>query len=177
MLAISSGVCLLSIFTFLPETSRSIVGNGSRKVSGVRRTFLSICQAQKSGHVHHDLSELEVGSREGDTEVHGKRFWIPNPVASLKILWAPDTLIITLIYGVFYTNMSCLQASISTLFIHLYDFSEIKAGLIYLPFGLGSCIGAYCSGNVPYDRNLPRLMWIFGSLSRWPSSKADYCCY
>jgi hypothetical protein len=36
----------------------------------------------------------------------------------------------------------------STLVINLYGLSELKSGLTYLPFGLGSCIGAYFSGSL-----------------------------
>lgn len=90
------------------------------------------------------------GPPEQQDEAIQQPFRIPNPLTSLKMLWAKDTALITLIYGIYYMNFSCLQASISTLFISLYGLSEVKAGLIYLPFGIGSCIGAYCSGSFPF---------------------------
>lgn len=62
------------------------------------------------------------------------------------MLRAKDLTLVTTIYGVYYMNFSCLQASLSSIFIALYNFSELNAGLIYLPFGAGSVTGAYCSG-------------------------------
>lgn len=67
-------------------------------------------------------------------------------MVSLRMLRAKDLVLITTIYGVYYMNFSCLQASLSPIFIALYNFSELNAGLIYLPFGAGSVTGAYCSG-------------------------------
>lgn len=163
ILAISSGICLLLISFFLPETSRFIVGSGSRRVSGLHRTLFSYFHPPNSAQSETGLTGSENGPSEQQEEAVMKRFWIPNPLASLKMLWAHDTVLITLIYGIFYTNSSYLQASISTLFIHHYGFSELKAGLIYLPFGIGSCIGAYCSGR-------PHLIYVLPLPPRQVSS-------
>lgn len=146
VLAMSSGICLILIFLFLPETSRSIVGNGSRTVSGLHRTLFSYLDPSTTRFLNKSFADSVDRPAEQQNEVPRKSFRIPNPLASLKMLWAKDTLLITLIYGVYYTNFSCLQASMSTLFIKLYELSQLKAGLTYLPFGIGSCVGAYCSG-------------------------------
>jgi len=74
-------------------------------------------------------------------------FKFPNPLASLKLLWAKDSALITLIFGVFYMNLSSLQASTSTLFVKIHGISGIELGLVYLPSGIGSVIGAYYAGN------------------------------
>ncbi|KGO65032.1 Major facilitator superfamily domain, general substrate transporter [Penicillium expansum] len=136
--AIASGICLLLIALFLPETSRCIVGNGSRKVSALYRPIFSYHQSRNSS----TMSALN------EEEITPRNFRIPNPLATLKILVSRDSLLITAIYGVYYMNFSCLQGSLSTLFIDIYGLSELNAGLVYLPFGVGSCIGAYCSGKI-----------------------------
>jgi hypothetical protein len=147
----SSGLCLILIFIILPETSRFVVGNGSQKASGLHRTFLSYLHPSKSPHVQDCFRDSEIGVVGQQEAITRKPFRVPNPLASLKMPWAKDTALITLIYGVYYMNFSCLQASMSTLFIKLYGLSELKAGLIYLPFGVGSCIGAYCSGSLSFS--------------------------
>ncbi|KAJ5514350.1 Major facilitator superfamily domain general substrate transporter [Penicillium fimorum] len=136
--AIASGICILLIALFLPETSRSIVGNGSRHVSALHRPIFRYHQSRKS-------TVLPALNEEVNTP---RKFRIPNPLATLKILASRDSLLITAIYGIYYMNFSCLQGSLSTLFIDIYKLSELKAGLVYLPFGIGSCIGAYCSGKI-----------------------------
>jgi len=145
-LTISSGFCLILIALFLPETSRFMVGNGSWKVSGLHRTLFSFFHTSKSLNLQGDLALSSNRPIEQETRATRKTYQIPNPLASLKMLWAKDTALITLIYGIYYMNFSCLQASMSTIFIKSYGLSELKAGLIYLPFGIGSVIGAYFSG-------------------------------
>lgn len=147
-LAILSGTCLLLVALLLPETARSIVGDGSGKVSGLRRTILSYFQ----------FSTLPPSRNKSDNpnsepwvsvEDHtGRRLRLPNPLESLKILWAKDSALVTLIFGIFYMNLCSLHASTSTLFNEVYGISGLQLGLVYLPSGIGSCIGAYCAGMV-----------------------------
>ena len=127
LFAISSGVCLLLIFFFLPETSRFIVGNGSGKVSGLHRTLFSYLHPSRPLHLQDISGGSEDGPYDREDRLVRKPFRIPNPLASLKILCAMDTALIRMIYGVFYMNFSCPQASISTLFISIHGFSEINA--------------------------------------------------
>ena len=149
ILAISSGVCLILILVYLPETSRYIVDNGSRETSGIRRALISYLQPLKTSPLPDSTtSEDSATSNPPGIEPPGK-YHIPNPLASLKLLWAKDTALITTIYGVYYMVFSCLQASLSPLFVDIYRLSELNAGLIYLPFGVGSVVGAYCSG-IPF---------------------------
>ncbi|OQE07498.1 hypothetical protein PENVUL_c013G05728 [Penicillium vulpinum] len=136
--AIASGICILLIALFLPETSRSIVGNGSRNISALYRPIFRYDKSRK----------FTLQPALNGEETTRRNFRIPNPLATLKILASRDSLLITAIYGIYYMNFSCLQGSLSTLFIDIYKFSELKAGLVYLPFGIGSCIGAYCSGKI-----------------------------
>lgn len=75
-----------------------------------------------------------------------RRFKFPNPLASLKLLWAKDSALVTPIFGVFYMNLSSLQASTSTLFVQIRSIHEIELGLVYLPSIIGSCIGTYYAG-------------------------------
>jgi predicted MFS family arabinose efflux permease len=149
LLAIGSSICLLLIALLLPETARSVVGNGSEKVSGFQRPLLTCFRSPEQvlyspgkgdgpGAESVSLPEDGRGSR---------RFKFPNPLASLKLLWAKDSALITLIFGVFYMNLSSLQASTSTLFVKIHNISGIGLGLVYLPSGIGSCIGAYCAGT------------------------------
>jgi hypothetical protein len=128
----------LLIALFLPETARSIVGNGSRNVSALYHPIF---------RYHHSRIPTPLSAL-NEQENTTRNFRIPNPLATLKILASRDSLLITAIYGVYYMNFSCLQGSLSTLFIEIYKLSELKAGLVYLPFGIGSCIGAYCSGII-----------------------------
>lgn len=139
-LTILSGTCLLLVALLLPETARSVVGDGSGKVSGLRRTISSYFQISTlppSRNKSNDSSSEPVVLIEDDT---GRHWRLPNPLESLKLLWAKDTVLITLIFGIFYMNLSSLQTSTSTLFIEVHHISGIQLGLVYLPSGIASCI-------------------------------------
>jgi hypothetical protein len=91
-----------------------------------------------------------IDDTEKDLEELPKRTsHIPNPIACLKLLFHRSTALIVLINGVFYMTYGCIQASMSSLFIRLYGFTELDAGLIYLPFGAGCAVASYISGITP----------------------------
>jgi MFS family permease len=145
-LVISSGLSLLLIALFLPETSRFIVGNGSRPVTGLERSIISHIQLRRIRNHNREDPERPLEDRPDEPVRRG--FHIPNPLVSLKILWAKDAILITFINGIYYMNFSCLQASLSTLAIKIYGYSELEAGLLYLPFGIGSILDTNCAGVV-----------------------------
>jgi hypothetical protein len=73
----------------------------------------------------------------------------PNPLASLKLLLEKDLFILMSCNGLYYLTACCIQASLSSLFIYVYGYQELQAGLIYIPFGVG-CIGStYLWGELP----------------------------
>jgi MFS family permease len=41
---------------------------------------------------------------------------------------------------------TCLQASLWTLVMDIYGYSELQAGLLYIPFGVGGMLASYPSG-------------------------------
>ncbi|MCJ1337330.1 hypothetical protein MMC09_002612 [Bachmanniomyces sp. S44760] len=133
-LSIASAACLLAIIFALPETLRNIVGNGSLRATSVNRLPFPKMYA---------LNDLERSSLSRNS-----RLQLPNPFTCIRVLLRRDTAIVVFTLGVLYTLYSCLQASLATLFIGLYDLTELQAGLIYLPFGLGCAMAAYFTGRL-----------------------------
>ncbi|KAH6661994.1 major facilitator superfamily domain-containing protein [Halenospora varia] len=137
LLALLSAFCLLLIVLFLPETSRMIVGNGSGAISWYHQTTFSLVRKWRHDKSHH---KSEDNPR--------RKCHIPNPIACLKLLFHRSTALIVLVNGIFYMTYGCIQASMSTLFIQLYGFNQLQAGLIYLPFGAGCAIASFLSGHI-----------------------------
>jgi MFS family permease len=71
---------------------------------------------------------------------------VPNPFTSLKVLWAKDAATLCAITGFGYMISTCLQASLSTFVMDIYGNSELQAGLLYIPFGVGGMLASYLSG-------------------------------
>lgn len=163
-LALASGVCLALMIFFLPETSRNIVGNGSKKPPA----YLVL-----------PISQLMRHWKENRESTHQKS-QTPNPLKSLMILWRKDNATIILACGLLYAVYTCISASLSTLFIEIYHLNQWQAGLIYLPFGLGGTVSTFISGslldrayrNARTSRGLPTNRAIGDDLDNFPVEKA-----
>ncbi|KAI1487335.1 major facilitator superfamily transporter [Biscogniauxia mediterranea] len=140
-LVIFGGACLLLIILALPETARSIVANGSIPATGIYRMPLVFLFEGGKENIPHSTERKEV-----------RKSIIPNPIACLRLLAQKDILIVLLCNGIYYATYCCVQASLSTLFIEIYGYQELQAGLIYIPFGLGCLLSVYIWGKIlDYD--------------------------
>ncbi len=71
-----------------------------------------------------------------------------TPLDLLKIFKNPATTISIFCYGIFYAMYSCLQASLSTIFVDQYGVSGLTAGLLYLPFGIATIFASVLTGTL-----------------------------
>jgi predicted MFS family arabinose efflux permease len=131
-LCIVSGSCLVVMLLVLPETSRDIVGSGSISPNSYLRPPIP----------------LLIGCQRRSDISPAPRLRIPNPFKSITILRRKDNAIIILACGLLYVVYTCINASLSTLFVDIYGLNQLQAGLIYLPFGLGGALSAFVSGRL-----------------------------
>ena len=139
-LAISGALSLLLIATILPETARSVVGNGSRPRGRLHKSLLILWREERQKAWANE-------QKPGPSEVipHREKLRLPSLLDSISILLCRDTTPIIMLNAVFYAAMNCLQASLSSLFITIYSYRELEAGLVYLPFGAGCFIATLLS--------------------------------
>ncbi|KAL8860442.1 MAG: hypothetical protein Q9178_003101 [Gyalolechia marmorata] len=116
----------------LPETSRNVVGNGSIKPPKYLRLPLPnlMCHWTSSD----DLANV--------------RWRVPNPLKSLKIITRKDNAVVMLAAGLLYVVYTCINASLSILFIDVYKLNQWQAGLTYLPFGVGGIVSTCFTGRL-----------------------------
>lgn len=139
-LCISGGTCLLMVLFTLPETARSLVGNGSIPAHGINRTFLSF------------ISQWRKPRSGSQSRGERPKLSLPNPMASLKLLLLKDVAIVLVCNGIYYMIYCCAQASLSSLFIEVYHYGELASGLVYIPFGVACLISLLVWGKVlDYD--------------------------
>jgi hypothetical protein len=93
---------------------------------------------------------MDPATREAEFTATKRSFYTPNPLATLYIIMKKDTALIMVMHGTFYTTFSCLQASMSPLFIRVYGLTASQAGLIYLPCGSACLLASYLSGESKY---------------------------
>jgi MFS family permease len=136
-LSILSGLNLILIIIFLPETSRAIVGDGSIPAKRVNRTLFSYMSPRSR-------------TITSETVLAKPKLRFPNPLTALKILFEKDVALIMYANGVFYLNYQCQQASLSTIFIRVYHLNTLEAGLCYLPYGIACTIASFLTGEIQY---------------------------
>jgi multidrug resistance protein len=136
LLAITAGSHLLVLTLLLPETARSVVGNGSvRPDRGINRSVYDLLFRR-----HTDRPRKMRESR-------GKLSLL-SPLKSLTALCDYANLIVIVVGGITYTVNGCLAASLSAQVIQVYSLNYLTAGLTYLPAGIGGILAAYLTGKM-----------------------------
>ncbi|KAF7561984.1 hypothetical protein G7046_g2152 [Stylonectria norvegica] len=134
-LSIVSPVVFVVMVLFLPETCRNIVGNGSSPAPLMNRPpFPFLCPPREK------QTPISVG--------YTDTIRFPNPLAVIALLKNPGTLLAVCCFGIYYTIYSCLQASLSTVFVKVYGVSGLVAGVVYIPFGVGCASAAFLAGKI-----------------------------
>ena len=147
-LVIVGAALWLAIALLLPETARSLVGNGSERKAWWLKSWWSLAthltQSRRSRNVTH-----EVKSDEATTRIGFFTGWhIPNPLGCLRIIFHRDSILALWMHGSFYTVDYSLVAAVPDIFKDVYGFNDLEVGLAYLPRGLGIIFGGYCNGKL-----------------------------
>ena len=132
-LAIMAGIYLAVISLFLPETQRTLVGNGSIPARGLHRSLFSL--------VIKDRTPI------GCSEVRKKQYRIPNPFTCVLTLFDKGNLTVILIGSTTYMVKMTLQTSLATECTEIYDLTYLQAGLTYLPSGIGGALASFMTGT------------------------------
>lgn len=151
-LTITSAAVLLAMVLILPETARTVVGNGSIPPPLWSRPWLPAVMRPWNGMTPQTTSLIF------------RRKTVPNPLRSLEILCRLDTAVSILAGSIIYMVYCSSHASLSTVFSANYSLNQLQTGLVYLPFGLSSLVSTVFSGKlIDYDyktvarhHNLPR---------------------
>ncbi|KAJ6515186.1 major facilitator superfamily domain-containing protein [Mycena vitilis] len=131
-LCTASGVCMIVMILFLPETLRAVVGNGSIPLPPIYRPVIPIA----GRHAKHSPAPTSTAPR--------KKF--QNP---LLLFLHADIVLLLLVNGVVYAVFYGITASISTVFHDAYpQLNETELGLCFLTVGGGMSIGSLFCGRV-----------------------------
>ena len=137
-LAIYAGVFLLLLALVLPETLRSIVGNGGDRPYGfIARYPLNLYQ--KTTATLLDRESASVGPSER------KRIDITRP---LRILASKHAAPIIFFLAVCYAVWQMSITAMSSLFEAHYGLTELQIGLTYIANGVGSMVGTLITGKM-----------------------------
>ena len=132
-IVIMVAACLLCILLFLPETLRSIAGNGSIPVRRALHPVVPI-----------------VGRKTHMTAFNSDSRAVPKHSVNPFVLFTyPDVIVLLTFTGIVYAVNYTITATISSAFAKIYPhLSETVLGLCYLPVGAGMIIGSTLTGKI-----------------------------
>lgn len=130
-LLILSSLTLVSLVVFLPETMRSIAGNGSMRLGGIYRPMIESFGVKSKYHTQDAPKDAQRVTIDLET------FTSP-----LKLLIQRDILTNLLFGGVVYAIWSMVTSSTTGLLKDRFHLNETMIGLAYLPNGIGTIVGS-----------------------------------
>lgn len=119
-----SSLVILDIITFLPETMRSIAGNGTIRVHGIYQPLIR--QVRKEPSYMEDSEDV----------IKRKRITIMTFIDPLKLLKERDIVFNLIFGGAVYAIWSMVTASTTTLFKAPFGLTELLLGVVFLPNGM-----------------------------------------
>ena len=138
-LTIFSGIVLVVLFFFLPETLRSLVGNGSVPARGLASSPIAYIQRRR-------MAKLENADISTPVIISKKK----TPVNILGPLWLIVGLEVTYIIfhlGAAYSSWQATMTVMSTLFKKTYRLTDLQIGLTFIANGFGAVLGSVTTGK------------------------------
>lgn len=124
-LTIVGGVSLLTIIFFLPETLRSIAGNGTIRLTGIHKPLIYMICGQP-----------DVKNTETDDVKPKSKVKVSTVLAPLRFLAEKDVFI-TLFFGsIVYSVWSMITSTTTALFEDIYHLNSLEVGLTFLANGM-----------------------------------------
>ncbi|KAH8180186.1 major facilitator superfamily protein [Sarocladium implicatum] len=137
-LSIYSGVFLIILILLLPETLRSLVGNGSA-LSPRYMVRFPLHWYQKTSTIdwHPDTGGVKVSEK--------KRVDLTGPI---RILFSKQAAPLIVFLGIYYAVWQMSITAMSSLFEEEYGLTETQVGLTFFANGFGSMIGTLTTGRL-----------------------------
>jgi hypothetical protein len=139
---------LLLIIVLLPETFRSIAGNGSLRLTGIYRPLIYRVAKNSEPNVEGDKMDPE-------------KVTLKTVLEPLKLLGRKDLMLNLVFYGLVYTVWSMVTSSTTDLFKQRFGLNELLLGVVYLPNGVFPFLHVHCRYNPSFRDELVRRMTAF----------------
>ncbi|KAM0753668.1 MFS general substrate transporter [Meredithblackwellia eburnea MCA 4105] len=142
-LCIATGVVLVPLIFFFPETLRSLVGDGSIPPPALNSSPVILYQRRKMAREAAERGEVE-GEQEEVVRPPKKPY---KPLSAFLILFTPEISILFIFVSLLYLEFYCILTVFSTALKDSYNLGELQLGLCYLPSGIGSIVSSQLNGK------------------------------
>ncbi|KAF2650028.1 MFS general substrate transporter [Lophiostoma macrostomum CBS 122681] len=179
---------LLAVGLFLPETARSLVGNGDDPslykwwyLSGyslIRRGLVP--PTPPTGEQNTNFTANRSSRLSASTQKHTASSIMKGIFACVRVAFHKDTILSLFIHGAFFTVDYSFVAAMPDIYKDIYHWDELMVGLAYLPRGVGIIVGSFFTGKVMdlnYRETARSIGWTINKISgddllKFPIEKA-----
>ncbi|KAI9476209.1 MAG: major facilitator superfamily domain-containing protein [Benjaminiella poitrasii] len=145
ILLVIGGLSFTFVGLFVPETLRSLVGNGSGYANPTPFQWI----ARRRGR----LDEVKIAEIKNRTSTLHRPL---NFLAPFIFLTEPDVLTMLLFSGALFTSYYSFLTSTTKQFSVHYNLTELQIGLCFLCQGVGTILGSFVKGKL-LDRDFKKL--------------------
>ncbi|KAI4184659.1 MAG: hypothetical protein LQ348_004516 [Seirophora lacunosa] len=145
-LALFAALIFAFILLFLPETCRSVVGNGSMPPPHIVHLTLFAWLRRKQRLRRCVHIDAEGEEDEKHMKSHSASFL--SPLATLAILLNKEASLLMCFVGIIFGIHYLILSAVPSQYGDLYGLDEITLGLVYIPYGLGSILSAFTTGRL-----------------------------
>ena len=165
-MVIYGGAFLAVMMLFLPETLRSLVGNGSVPAKGLQKPLWAhLFQREKYAE------KPEEAEKDLETIAPKKKARL-DLLGPLRILFSLQVGLVIIFLSIYYTVWQMTVTAMSTLFARTYDLTEIQIGLTFIANGAGCFLGTLTTGKL-LDIDYRRIKSSYtGNTADFPLEKA-----
>ena len=132
-------VSILVVLFFLPETLRSLVGNGSIIANPTPQQWIK----RKISR-----SKVQNQSTENAPKTVSHYRQLPNFIRPFMVLRYPDVILVLTINGCYYAILFVYMTTTPTHCQAIYGLNTLEVGLCYIPYGIGSVVGSFIAGRI-----------------------------
>ena len=131
-------VCFfVPLLLFLPETCRTVVGNGS-----IPPPVLNMSLPAYFQHKTRMMQEADVEQRGQQMQRRRSKIGLPNIVPALKIAGNLDSFLVLLTNAFARASFYAITTDASASFYTIYGFNDIQVSLIFIPIDVGGAASA-----------------------------------
>jgi MFS family permease len=142
LLFVMSVIVLGALLIFLPETQRSIAGNGSIPLSGFQKPLIYALKPPEAWKDSRADQKAEAATNRPSQQPRAK-ISFKKAFAPMVYLFEKDIATLLAWGAVAYTAWSMVTSSTTTLLLHSFPFlTQWQIGLCFLPNGLGCICGS-----------------------------------
>jgi multidrug resistance protein len=156
-LAIFSGTLMIIFIIFFPETCRNVVGNGSIPATGLDKSLVGSLIQRRLRKQRQESTDPENPRKEQRQPLPKRKFSVPNPLKTLRILGEKESAIVLLYNGFFFSGYTILTGCIAFIYGEFYGLDQLHIGLCYLGLGIGCLISATTCGHIVSAPVVPSL--------------------